>query len=73
MRGVAKLDYMNPRLPAASSGTKINFIISMLALTMRTIFFRARTGFGERARVRNVSDKGAVIERFKSIIGLSSR
>jgi hypothetical protein len=44
----------------------------MLALTMCTIFFRARTGFGERARVRNVSDKGAVIERFKSIIGLSS-
>jgi len=28
---------------------------------------------GERARLRNVSDKGAVIERFTSIIGLSRR
>lgn len=41
--------------------------------SLRSMFTRASAGFGERARVRNVSDKGAVIERFKSIIGLLSR
>jgi hypothetical protein len=40
---------------------------------LRFLSFSAVAGCGERARLRNVSDKGAVIEHFKSIIGLSRR